>query len=247
MATAAPKNKRKPTVKSAPPKEGKIIDPDASSFSLVDYLDQFRKAASKKKGKALEGEIDAYLDAAKTDLTDDEYEKFRVAIAPHRVKKELKREQRAQKKDGPVLTRAEYRKNKFLLAEASGEWYPGYPKGCTECKGTDRKHYSGGKCTRCYTEARNKRLIAEGKMIDPEVKKQEREAAKAKRDEDRAAKAKERSDHAAERAAKKAEADKKAKAAVEPKAKAEPKKKAAAKKPAAKKPAAKKAPAKKTS
>ncbi len=37
------------------------------------------------------------------------------------------------------------------------EWGGKYAE-CTECHETTRKHYSGGQCTRCYTEKRNAKL-----------------------------------------------------------------------------------------
>lgn len=39
----------------------------------------------------------------------------------------------------------------------SPKWNSKYEK-CTECGTTDLKHYSGGSCTRCYTEKRNEKL-----------------------------------------------------------------------------------------
>lgn len=38
------------------------------------------------------------------------------------------------------------------------EWSNGKYAACKECGETTHKHYSGGSCTRCYTERRNKRL-----------------------------------------------------------------------------------------
>lgn len=40
---------------------------------------------------------------------------------------------------------------------AAYAWNTKY-EACTECKGTERKHYSGGLCTHCYTQQRNARL-----------------------------------------------------------------------------------------
>lgn len=44
-----------------------------------------------------------------------------------------------------------------LVKEERHEW-GGKHACCKECGTTELKHYSGGSCTRCYTEARNKKL-----------------------------------------------------------------------------------------
>jgi hypothetical protein len=54
----------------------------------------------------------------------------------------------------------------------AGHLVPGYPNGCIECGETDRKHYCGGRCTRCYTNARNARLAREhggARMLHPTI------------------------------------------------------------------------------
>ena len=43
------------------------------------------------------------------------------------------------------------------LGDVKKVWNSKYEK-CVECGTTERKHYSGGSCTRCYTIRRNKRL-----------------------------------------------------------------------------------------
>lgn len=231
------KTTSKPTVKTAKADKGKIIDPAEPTGGLVDYLAQFRKSAGKKKGKQLENEIDAYLEAAKDDLSEVDFEKFKMAIAPHRLKKEIKKQMRVERKKNPTMTRAEYRQSKFLEAKKAGMWYPGH-KACKDCGETDRKHYSGGSCTRCYTIARDKRLIEAGLKEDPTVKRQEREKLKAQREELRLEKAKERAARAKERSKKAAARAKKAEEAVAATKSGEPKpavKKSAANKPAGKK------------
>lgn len=152
---------------------GTVMQPPETPLS--GYIEHFIKFGAKKKGKALENEIDAVLEAAKEDLSKHEWNQLEETIAPDRREKRAK--QRRPKGQG--LTRAEWRVSKFKEAEVEGIWYPGHPTGCMLCGGTDRKHYSGGKCTKCYTIERNKRLIAEGKMVDPEIKKAEKEKAKA--------------------------------------------------------------------
>jgi len=39
-------------------------------------------------------------------------------------------------------------------AKRASIWYPGYPDGCVECKGTDYAHASGGMCNRCRNRLR---------------------------------------------------------------------------------------------
>ena len=43
------------------------------------------------------------------------------------------------------------------LSDVKKVWNSKYEK-CVECGTTERKHYSGGSCTRCYTVRRNQRL-----------------------------------------------------------------------------------------
>ena len=43
------------------------------------------------------------------------------------------------------------------LSDVKKVWNSKYEK-CVECGTTERKHYSGGSCTRCYTTRRNERL-----------------------------------------------------------------------------------------
>lgn len=43
------------------------------------------------------------------------------------------------------------------LSDVKKVWNSKYEK-CVECGTTERKHYSGGSCTRCYTDRRNERL-----------------------------------------------------------------------------------------
>lgn len=43
------------------------------------------------------------------------------------------------------------------LSNVKKVWNTKYEK-CVVCDTTERKHYSGGQCTRCYTTARNERL-----------------------------------------------------------------------------------------
>lgn len=43
------------------------------------------------------------------------------------------------------------------LSDVKKVWSSKYEQ-CKECGTTERKHYSGGSCTRCYTTRRNARL-----------------------------------------------------------------------------------------
>lgn len=43
------------------------------------------------------------------------------------------------------------------LSDVKKVWNSKYEQ-CVECGTTERKHYSGGSCTRCYTTRRNERL-----------------------------------------------------------------------------------------
>lgn len=43
------------------------------------------------------------------------------------------------------------------LSDVKKVWNSKYEQ-CKECGTTERKHYSGGSCTRCYTTRRNERL-----------------------------------------------------------------------------------------
>lgn len=62
---------------------------------------------------------------------------------------------------GTDMTNAQNKNNTNLetldLSDVKKVWNSKYEK-CVKCKTTERKHYSGGLCTRCYTEKRNKRL-----------------------------------------------------------------------------------------
>ena len=171
MAKTATKNTKKTTSKK-PPEVGKVIE-DVTS-DLAGYIEQWNKFGEKKKGKAREAELDIFLETAQGDLSENEFQELEQTIAPERVEKREKGSKRAKKGEG--LSRAEWRLSKFKEAEESGIWYPGHPDGCIICGETDRKHYSGGKCTRCYTIERNKRL---GIDKEREEKRKEREAKKA--------------------------------------------------------------------
>lgn len=161
----------KKSTSKKPPQEGKIIEPPETG--LAGYLEQWNKFEEKKKGKAREKAIDNILEVAKEDLSEAEFNEFEQTIAPERVEKRENTKPRAAKGEG--LSRAEWRASKFEEAAAAGVWYPGYEEGCIICGQTDRKHYSGGKCTRCYTIERNARL---GIDKDREAKRKEREEKK---------------------------------------------------------------------
>lgn len=156
-------------------KPGKIIEPPTST--LADYLEQWNKFGEKKKaGKAREKELDTVLETAQEDLSEADFAELEKAIAPERVEKRENTKPRAAKGEG--MSRADWRAMKFVEAEQKGVWYPGYEDGCTVCGLTDRKHYSGGKCTRCYTLERNARL---GIDKEREDKRKARDAEKEER------------------------------------------------------------------
>lgn len=245
MAKTATKNSKKSAPKSKA-QPGKVIE-DVSS-DLAGYIEQWNKFGEKKKGKAREAELDIFLETAQSDLSENEFAELEQTIAPERVEKRENGSKRAKKGEG--LSRAEWRLSKFKEAEESGIWYPGHPDGCIICGESDRKHYSGGKCTRCYTIERNKRLgidkEREEKRKEREAKKAalaeaaakkkaEREKAKleAKREKERVAAAKKKAEKDKGNLTKQDEERKKKEIAEESKAMA--KKQAAKKKPAEKK------------
>ena len=63
------------------------------------------------------------------------------------------------------------------------EWGGKYAE-CTQCGGTERKHYSGGLCTRCYTEKRNEKLGLGTHNKETQARKAERLAERIARMED---------------------------------------------------------------
>lgn len=216
MATTTAKNGKSTkgrtsgSTKKNPPKVGKVIEPEEGT--LASYLQQWNKFGEKKKGKSRESELDTLLEVAKDDLSEKDFNELEATIAPERVEKRENSSPRAKKGEG--LSRAEWRASKFEEAAVKGIWYPGHPDGCIICGETDRKHYSGGKCTRCYTIERNARL---GIDKEREAKKKEREAkraaiaeaaAKKKADREKAKLEAKRAKEEAEKAKKQAEADK---------------------------------------
>lgn len=174
MTKTAAKNKNTKAPKKGEKTEGTVIE--APEGTLASYLEQWNKFGEKKKGKAREKELDTVLEVAQEDLSAKDFAELEQTIAPERIEKREKNGNRAKKGEG--LSRADWRAGKFQEAEEKGIWYPGYEEGCIICGETDRKHYSGGKCTRCYTIERNKRL---GIDKEREEKRKEREAKKAEK------------------------------------------------------------------
>ena len=62
---------------------------------------------------------------------------------------------------GTNMTKAQKKNDTAIesldLGNVQKIWSSKYEK-CKECGTTERKHYSGGSCTRCYTQRRNARL-----------------------------------------------------------------------------------------
>lgn len=197
---------KKNTTKKSKAEPGKVIEPETGT--LASYLEQWNKFGEKKKGKAREKELDTLLEVAQEDLSEAEFAELEQAIAPERVEKRENQKPRAKKGEG--LSRAEWRASKFEEAAAAGIWYPGHEDGCIICGQTDRKHYSGGQCTRCYTIARNKRLGIDKEREAKRKEREEKKAALAKvAAEKKAAREKEKLE--AKRAKEKAAAEKKKK------------------------------------
>lgn len=65
------------------------------------------------------------------------------------------------KTKGTTMTKAQKKNSTDVetldLSDVQKVWSTKYAQ-CKECGTTERKHYSGGSCTRCYTTRRNARL-----------------------------------------------------------------------------------------